>query len=136
MKLGMIIVDHGSRGVESNRSLESVVDLFAERFGETCDIVEPAHMELAEPTLSQAFARCVTRGADTVVVSPFFLGPGRHIREDIPRLVAEAAERFPQIRHIIAEPLGVHELILDVLAHRAAEALQGQVGSKHVVLRN
>ena len=36
-------------------------------------IVEPAHMELAEPSIATAFARCVERGATTVVVFPYFL---------------------------------------------------------------
>jgi sirohydrochlorin ferrochelatase len=136
MKLAIIIVDHGSRSAESNRLLDEVAGGFADRFGEACRVVEPAHMELAEPTLAQAFARCVARGADTVVVSPFFLGPGKHMREDIPRLASEAASRFPHVRHIVAAPLGVHGLILDLLAHRAAEALQNVVGSEHAAQRN
>ena len=46
---GIIIVDHGSRRDESNRMLERVAELFAQRFGGRYAVVEPAHMELAEP---------------------------------------------------------------------------------------
>ena len=86
---GIIIVDHGSRRGESNRMLEEVSRLFAERFTEKYDIVEPAHMELAEPSIAQSYAACVKRGATRVVVCPFFLGPGKHWTSDIPRLTAE-----------------------------------------------
>src|SRR5882724_1377628 len=84
--LGVIVVDHGSRREESNALLLDVVESFVDATG--MPIVEPAHMELAEPSIATAFARCVTRGATTVVVFPYFLLPGRHWNEDIPRLAA------------------------------------------------
>ena len=61
-KLGVILVDHGSRREESNALLLDVVRQFAETTG--LPIVEPAHMELAEPSIATAFARCVERGRD------------------------------------------------------------------------
>src|SRR5271168_3657081 len=92
---GIIIVDHGSRRDESNKMLEEVARLFGERFKQKYDIVEPAHMELAEPSIAQAYAACVKRGATRIVVCPFFLGPGKHWTSDIPRLTAEAAMDHP-----------------------------------------
>src|SRR4051812_40399269 len=78
MQTGIIIVDHGSRRPESNQMLEEVAAQFGRRFAALYDIVEPAHMELAEPSIASAYARCVERGATKVVVTPFFLGPGKH----------------------------------------------------------
>jgi len=46
---GIIICDHGSRRAQSNDSLKDVAESFAARFGDDCNIVEPAHMELAMP---------------------------------------------------------------------------------------
>lgn len=34
--------------------------------------------ELAEPSIGDAFQSCVQQGANRVIVSPFFLSPGRH----------------------------------------------------------
>ena len=59
-QLGIILVDHGSRREESNLLLLDVVRDFAANSG--YEIVEPAHMELAEPSIATAFARCVERG--------------------------------------------------------------------------
>lgn len=33
---------------------------------------------MAEPSIWDAFSSCVEQGANRVVVSPFFLSPGRH----------------------------------------------------------
>lgn len=119
MKIGIVIVDHGSRRDESNHMLEEVARRFAERFRERYEIVEPAHMELAEPSIGTAYAKCVERGAERVVVCPFFLGPGKHWTQDIPRLTAEAAARFPQTNYHVAPTLGIDDLILDLLDKRA-----------------
>jgi sirohydrochlorin ferrochelatase len=119
MQTGIIIVDHGSRRSESNEMLEEVARLFATRFQQKFEIVEPAHMEIAEPSIAAAYARCVERGAQRVVVCPFFLGPGKHWTQDIPRLTADAAAAFPQTTYHVAPTLGIDDLILDLLAKRA-----------------
>ncbi|XP_042408254.1 sirohydrochlorin ferrochelatase, chloroplastic-like isoform X6 [Zingiber officinale] len=77
----VIIVDHGSRRQESNDMLNEFVAMFKARTG--YQIVEPAHMELAEPSISDAFKLCVQKGATRVIVSPFFLFPGRHWLQDV-----------------------------------------------------
>jgi sirohydrochlorin ferrochelatase len=123
MATGIIIVDHGSRREQSNRMLEEVAELFAARFREKYDIVEPAHMELAEPSIATAYARCVARGATNVIVCPFFLGPGRHWTQDIPRLTAEAAAAHPDTRYHVAQTLGIDDLILDLLDKRASHCV-------------
>jgi sirohydrochlorin ferrochelatase len=117
-KNGIVIVDHGSRREESNQLLEQIAALFAQRFAEKYDIVEPAHMEIAEPSIAAAYDRCVKRGATRVIVCPFFLGPGKHWTSDIPRLAAEAAQQHPQTTYHVTHPLGIDDLILDLLEKR------------------
>ena len=118
MQTGIIIVDHGSRRAESNRMLEEIATLFARRFEALYDIVEPAHMELAEPSIATAYARCVERGATKVVVTPFFLGPGKHWTGDIPRITADASRNHPGTTYHVTMPLGIDDLILDLLNKR------------------
>ena len=126
MTNGIIIVDHGSTRDESNRMLEQVAVLFAQRFADRYAIVEPAHMELAEPSIATAYARCVQRGAQRVVVCPFFLGPGKHWTQDIPRLTAEAAKGFPQTKYHVTPTLGIDDLILDLLEKRTRGCVQNE----------
>ena len=64
LKTAIIIVDHGSRLSESNQMLEEIARRFALRFAGKYEIVEPAHMELAEPSIATAYAaRGCPRGA-------------------------------------------------------------------------
>jgi len=120
-QLGVIVVDHGSRREESNSLLLDVVRSFVDAM--RMPIVEPAHMELAEPSIATAFARCVARGATTVVVFPYFLLPGRHWYEDIPRLAAAAAKNHPGVRYLVTAPFGLHPLMAEVMQQRIAHCL-------------
>ncbi|MBB6430727.1 CbiX/SirB N-terminal domain-containing protein [Algisphaera agarilytica] len=115
---GVIICDHGSRRQASNDSLKEVAKLFAERFADDCDIVEPAHMELAMPDIAAAYGSCVERGANHIVILPFFLARGKHWTRDIPSLTSQAAAEFPGTTYQVAEPLGIDTLILDLLKKR------------------
>jgi sirohydrochlorin ferrochelatase len=124
--LGIIIVDHGSRRDESNAMLLQVVEQFAQMSG--LPIVEPAHMELAEPSIAAAFDRCVARGAKTVVVFPYFLLPGRHWHEDIPRLAAEAAAEHAGVKFLVTAPLSLHPLLSEIISQRITHCLARAAG--------
>ena len=118
--LGLLLVDHGSRRHESNQQLTVVADRL--RALQPDSVVAHAHMELSEPSIAAAFAELVARGASEVRVLLYFLGDGRHSREDIPRLVAAAAAPFPHITWRVAPPLGPHDLLAQLLLMRAGVA--------------
>ncbi|MBL8889829.1 MAG: hypothetical protein JNL67_07600 [Planctomycetaceae bacterium] len=118
---GVILVDHGSRVAESNQALLVI----AQRFQATLQhpIVEPAHMELAEPSIRTAVSRCVAQNAKRIVVVPFFLLPGRHWRQDIPQLTRAACAEFDELPFIVTAPLGDAQGVVDVLIGRMATCL-------------
>jgi sirohydrochlorin ferrochelatase len=116
-RTALVLVDHGSRFQEANDMLADVAAMVRQLGG--VQGVFYAHMELAEPTIEQAFAAAVRAGATQVVVHPYFLSPGRHSMSDIPRLVAEAARAFPGVEYCVTQPLGVHPKIGEVVLERA-----------------
>ena len=125
---GIIIVDHGSRRRESNQRLLDLVEMFRQRNPET--IIEPAHMELAEPSIRQSFAKCVERGANFIVVNPFFLLPGRHWKHDIPDLTAQAAADHAGVSFLVTAPLDLHPLIMHIMSQRIEDCLAIATGEK------
>ncbi len=125
-KIGLLLVDHGSRFQAANDMLADVAAMVKRLSGLDC--VHYAHMELAEPTIEQGFQTCVREGATAVVVHPYFLSPGRHSMSDIPRMVAEAAKAFPGIAYCVTEPLGLHPKICEVTLERAGIPLPVEVG--------
>ena len=123
---GIIVVDHGSRVAESNALLERIAKSFQDQ--SSYKIVEPAHMELAEPSIATAFTRCVEQGAELVVVSPFFLLPGKHWSKDIPDLTRAAAVAHAGVRFLVTAPLGLHPTLLDVINAQVRQCLAHAFG--------
>jgi len=120
VKRAILLVDHGSRRAEANAQLGSLAERVRLRRPDV--VVEVAHLELVEPTLAQGIEACVAAGAEEIAVVPYFLGPGRHIREDIPRQIDDARARHPDVVFRIGEPLGLHDRLIDALLERADEA--------------
>ncbi|MBV8462466.1 MAG: hypothetical protein JO368_04180 [Acidimicrobiales bacterium] len=119
--VGLVVVDHGSTVEEANRWHEEFVRSW--EVGSAYRAVEPAHMELAEPSVGTAFDACVAAGAELVVVAPYFLWPGRHGSGDVPALAEAAAARHPGVAHLVAAPLGPHPLLRSVVDDRVRECL-------------
>jgi sirohydrochlorin ferrochelatase len=120
----ILLVDHGSVREAANEMLERMGALVQQMAGDGV-IVKVAHMELAEPTIAQGFEACVRAGADEVIAFPYMLSPGKHSTRDIPRLVAEAAARFPDVRFSVTPAFGLHEKLAQVVLERAGVAPTG-----------
>lgn len=120
MKTALLIIAHGSRQPEANADLEQLAERL--RHG-PYHSVEPAFLELAEPTIDAAGGRCVAGGAECVVLVPYFLSAGVHVQRDLTEHRNRLAERFPQVEFRLAEPLGQHPCLVEIVAERAAQAL-------------
>jgi sirohydrochlorin cobaltochelatase len=118
----VILLDHGSREPEANAQLEALAALVAARLSGRR--VACAHLTLAAPSLAEAAAACVGDGACEITIAPCFLSPGRHVREDLPRLVEELREAHPGITFRLAEPLGADPGVANALTARVAKAEQ------------
>lgn len=93
----ILLVDHGSRVASANAVVTDVAASLQATLGPAV-LVAHAHQESAPPSIDVAIDALVARGATEILVVPFFLAPGRHATEDVPRLVREAAARHPSVR--------------------------------------
>jgi sirohydrochlorin ferrochelatase len=118
MKTGLLLIAHGSREAAANADLEYVAEEMRRRGYE---IAVAAYLELAEPNIEAGGVRCVERGAECVVMVPYFLSAGVHVRRDLTEAREKLARRFPEVEFRLAEPLGRHPLLIDVIADRVRE---------------
>ena len=116
----VVLLDHGSREPDANAQLAELAALVATRLPGRSVVI--AHLGVAPPGLGDTVAECVRAGAREVVVLPCFLAPGKHVREDLPRLVAELRRAHPAVAFRLAAPLGVHPSVADALVDRVREA--------------
>ena len=121
MRTALLLIAHGSRQEEANADLVHVAEQLRRRGH---DVVEACFLELAEPGIDEGAARCVARGAGSVVLLPYFLSAGVHVRRDLAAARRRLAERFPQVEFRLAEPLGRHPLLIDVVLERVRDAIK------------
>jgi sirohydrochlorin ferrochelatase len=118
----IVVVDHGSKREAANKTLNDVISIVRRRSSSVP--IYGAHMELASPTISDAFRTAVERGANHIIVVPFFLAPGRHVSSDIPALVSHAAQSHPGVTFDVRSPIGTHPAIADLVMERAGVVMR------------
>src|SRR5437870_3041191 len=99
MKTALLLIAHGSRHAEANDDLFAL----AEELRQTGPyaLIEPAFLELAEPTIEAAGKRCVAQGAERVILLPYFLSAGVHVRRDLQDCRARLARSWETVEFVL-----------------------------------
>ena len=113
MSVGIVLFAHGSRDREWARPFEQ---LSAQLSAKVTGPVVLAYLELMRPPLDEAISTLVNRGATSIRVVPVFLGPGAHVKEDLPRLVERARNSHPQVAITLEPPIGEQPALIDAIA--------------------
>lgn len=146
-KLGILLIDHGSKREASNEHLHYLAQIYQYRHNEGKDgertVVRGAHMEIATPSILTSLRELITVDQVTKIVCvPYFLSPGRHATTDVPNLIEEAkavlseegamtlkSERMIEI--IVSDALGTHtESMLGAVDSLVDSALLGTESSR------
>lgn len=120
----LILAAHGSRLAESNAEVERLADQLRGLLHDRGYAVTAAFLELTEPGIEDAIRDHVSGGCERFVLLPYFLAAGRHVREDLPAIVARLEAEFPAVNitllaHFGQQP-GVAELLADMLSRGSA----------------
>lgn len=117
----ILILAHGSREKTTLETLERVTEMTKDQLPEV--LIETAYMEFCEVNLEKGLDKLVETGADDIVVIPYFLFTGVHIREDIPSEIDAYRLKHPNIKISLGSTLGADPRLAGVLADRIREAL-------------
>lgn len=129
-EVGALVVGHGTRDAAGLAEFRAVVRRAAERL--TPLPVEPAFLELAEPTIDAAVERLARRGIRKLVAAPLLLFAAGHVRRDVPEAVRAAAERAGlEPSHVgLAEHLGCDRRIVALSVRRFRESAEAQAAER------
>lgn len=120
--IGLIVFAHGSRVSAANDAVRSVAREASRQAG--LPVYETAFLELADPSLGEAITALAARGIRRILVTPYFLTMGRHLTEDLPKLLAEARAQHPDLSIEASPPLDGHPELAGILASRAHALLE------------
>lgn len=115
--LGIVLFAHGSRDERWREPVETVARQVAAL--DPTARVACAYLELVAPDLRTAALALIAAGARTIRVVPLFLGMGRHVREDLPRLVDELRALRPDVEFSLRPAVGEDPDVIALLAKKA-----------------
>ena len=119
-KNAVILMGHGSRVPDAGKGMEKVASRLREMG--VSDIVETCYMERLGPRFPQTFEKCVNMGAAEIVLIPYFLHLGLHIRTDIPAMMKNEARKYPRVKLVFGKNLGFDELLVELVIKRIGES--------------
>jgi len=120
-KTAILLMAHGSRIAEANAAAYEIAEMI--RSASDFEIVEVAFREMHPPDIQSAIDRCVVQGAERILLMPYFLFVGAHVREDLPAEMTLAQQRYPQVEFAMGNHLGAHRKLAEIVIERIAEGL-------------
>lgn len=119
-KTAVILMGHGSRVPDASKGMEEVATRLRQS-GEF-DIIETCYMSRLGVRFPEVFAKCVQQGAKKVILIPYFLHLGLHMRLDIPTMMKEEADKYPDVELVFGKNLGFDELLVKLVRKRIGES--------------
>ncbi len=122
---GIVLVAHGSHFAQSVYQVQTIA---AQLQGPCHPIpVVASYLDINPPDLATGCRKLLQQGIDNLAVLPFFLHSGRHVKEDLPRILTSVSKEFPDRTFTLLDPLedvqGISEIILSHMSAPQAVAV-------------
>lgn len=119
MQMAIIVLGHGSKASQALETLKEYGEMVKAK--SQCEIVEIASLQFNQPDLPAALDSVIKQGANKIVIVPFFLYNGIHMQEDIPAVIRQEKEKFPDVEIVLANHLGADHRLVEIVLERIKE---------------
>ena len=100
----LVLFAHGSRDpkwAEPFKAIQALIHAQAPDMP-----VELAFLELMEPGIQECLIELANKSVKRISIVPIFLAAGRHLRKDLPALVAPIQKQYPDLVINVTAPIG------------------------------
>ena len=120
---GLILFAHGARDPEWAEPFRDI----SKRIAATRDdlAVRLAFLEFQTPTLADVIADLAARGHTSIHIAPLFMAQGGHLKNDVPKLLAETRSRHPALKLELLPAIGDIADLRQAIAEWVANAIPG-----------
>jgi len=116
MSVGIIILAHGSREPETEKTMEEIVNKVRDKTSNGS--IRMAYFQFVKPSLEDSVREFIEEGVKEINIIPYFLFPGVHIREDVPLALGEIKREYPGVTINVADTLGADDRLAEIVADR------------------
>lgn len=121
-KTGIIILGHGSKLHKANKLLYEVARVIKKK--NNFNIVEPSYLQFHHPDLPGSIRRVIEKGCKKIIIVPFFLFKGNHVKRDMPMAIKKEMNKYPGTRFVFTKSLGEDKGISDIVLRNINEAIK------------
>jgi sirohydrochlorin ferrochelatase len=123
LTIGILLFAHGSPVEEANGGVRDLAEKVeaAGPYG----YVRAAFLDGGQPDLPTAVAQAAGTGLERLIIIPYFLTVGLHLRRDLPKLIATAQQKHPRLKISVGQSLEGHPSMPSLILGRVQEVIQG-----------
>ena len=110
----LLVMAHGTPLENANEPIRRLTAWLYEATGYT--LAALAYLDCNTPRIADAIDALAAQGAQKIVALPYFLHRGRHLRQDLPTLLAAARQRHPALTLLQAPHLDYDLRLADVIS--------------------
>jgi len=120
LKRGLLIIDRGSREKEASQELETICQEIKKN--RDYAITNYCFLEVEPPYIEAGIAKCLKEGIDSLTVIPYFLYPGRKVKNAISDV--EKLQKDSKIEFLITKPMSMHKTLIEIVENRISTTLK------------
>lgn len=130
----LLLVGHGTVDATGVAEFVAFTDRMRRLLADDGIDVDGGFIELAAPTVHEAWTTLAARGHATMAAVPLVLVAAGHAKGDIPAALQREVVRDPATEYVFGRPLGPHPTLHEILDARVAAVLDGPVDETAVLL--
>jgi len=113
----VLVIGHGSSDIRAREAFLHTVSGLCQYY---CS-VSFCFLELDEPSIEKAITTIISNGSKTMLIMPYFLHKGSHIKHDVMQEVRSALIKNKFENAFVSRHLGVDDRLVQLVLERASE---------------
>lgn len=119
MKTGVAVFAHGSSVESANEAVRFVAQTLSK--SQDFPLTVTCFLDGGKPDLPTAVGELLAGGATRILIVPYFLTTGLHLKRDLPALISQIQEVHPGLPIEVTPPLDGHPALGEILLDRARQ---------------
>ncbi len=116
-----LLLGHGSRAPGADKAMHQLAERLQEKTGNASLTV--CTMEGLGLPLPLAIEQAYSQGYRAILVLPYFLHMGNHLLQDVPEILDQARQKYPDLRLHLGRHLGADDALADLVYRRQQQSL-------------
>jgi len=124
LECDILLIGHGSSDKNARDAFVYIVNTLMPFYRS----VKFCFLELDKPNIQQGIKSMLENNPKVVILMPYFLHRGAHIKRDVVADVNEALKKYPFANTFMTSHLGVDQKLIDLLIERARDVEEKRFG--------